>query len=238
MSMKLSSLLAALVCVIFSGTSHAALQGRDLNGSIDSFEAYYDTDLNITWLADANYALTSRNGYTVNGRLTSGAMSWITSHLMVNTLIISDNFNHISYDNWRLPSALNQDGTGTCTGSNCTGSEMGHLFYTELGGVAGQSIHITHNANYNLFSNIKPSSPDHAPVYYWMDVLGGAEGGGGAFDMRSGYQDGHYCCDNLFYVWAVSDGDVGIAAVPEASTYAMMLAGLALIGVAARRRKQ
>lgn len=236
MNMKLSSLLAALVCVTLSGTSHAALQGRDLNGSIDSFEAYYDTDLNITWLADANYALTSRNGYAENGRLTSGAMSWITSHLMVNTLIISDNFNHISYDNWRLPSALNQDGTGTCTGSNCTGSEMGHLFYTELGGVAGQSIHTTHNANYSFFSNIMPSGPDLRPSHYWMTILGGPEGGGGAFNMYTGHQEGRYCCDNLFYVWAVSDGDVGIAAIPEPETYAMMLAGLALVGVAARRR--
>lgn len=37
-----------LVASFISGMAHAALEGRDLNGSIDSFEAYYDTDLDIT----------------------------------------------------------------------------------------------------------------------------------------------------------------------------------------------
>ena len=37
------------------------------------------------------------------------------------------------------------------------------------------------------------------------------------------------------YAWAVRDGDV--AAVPEADTWAMLLAGLGLVGVAARRRR-
>lgn len=36
------------------------------------------------------------------------------------------------------------------------------------------------------------------------------------------------------YAWAVSAGD--IAAVPEAQTYALMLAGLALVGAVSRRR--
>ena len=39
---------------------------------------------------------------------------------------------------------------------------------------------------------------------------------------------------NSFYALAVSPGDV--AAVPEAQTYALMLAGLGLIGWRARRR--
>jgi MYXO-CTERM domain-containing protein len=38
-------------------------------------------------------------------------------------------------------------------------------------------------------------------------------------------------------VWAVSSGDVGIAAVPEADTWPMLLAGLALVGAASRRRR-
>ena len=36
---------------------------------------------------------------------------------------------------------------------------------------------------------------------------------------------------------AVSPGDVGIAAVPEANTWAMLLAGLGMVGVATRRRR-
>jgi len=41
---------------------------------------------------------------------------------------------------------------------------------------------------------------------------------------------------NDYNVWAVRPGDV--AAVPEAETYAMLLAGLALIGTIARRRSK
>ena len=42
--------------------------------------------------------------------------------------------------------------------------------------------------------------------------------------------------------WAVHDGDVGpafsaISAIPEPETYAMLLAGLGLVGFMARRRK-
>jgi hypothetical protein len=55
------------VLAFFITTSHAAavsgqgtwettLQGRDLDGNPATFEAYYDTDLNITWLANANIA--------------------------------------------------------------------------------------------------------------------------------------------------------------------------------------
>lgn len=35
------------------GTWETTLQGRDLDGNLNTFKAYYDTVLNITWLADA-----------------------------------------------------------------------------------------------------------------------------------------------------------------------------------------
>lgn len=47
------TLTAALVLAAgLSGGAQAALQGRDLNGSANSFEPYYETDLDITWLTD------------------------------------------------------------------------------------------------------------------------------------------------------------------------------------------
>ena len=41
------------------GTWETTLQGRDLDGNAATFEAYYDTVLDITWLADANAAGTT-----------------------------------------------------------------------------------------------------------------------------------------------------------------------------------
>ena len=46
-------------------------------------------------------------------------------------------------------------------------------------------------------------------------------------------------CDNCNAVRAVTAGSaISVSAVPEPETYAMMLAGLGLLGFAARRRKQ
>jgi|GEM_PF-2423635 hypothetical protein len=39
------------------------------------------------------------------------------------------------FTDWRLPTALNQDGSGPDSGRE-DGSEMSHLFYNELGGTA------------------------------------------------------------------------------------------------------
>jgi len=79
--MKTRTLLIAsamLAASLIPGAAHAALQGRDLNGSLDSFEAYYDTDLHITWLADANYAQTS--GYDADGLMNRiEAITWASN---------------------------------------------------------------------------------------------------------------------------------------------------------------
>lgn len=260
--MKLNSLLAVLVGVTLNlglfGTAHATLQGRDLNGSIDSFEAYYDTDLNITWLADANYTKTS--GYSANGRL-----HWFGANYWAANLGIVDAVNNITYDNWRLPTVKPINGTSfnhdpSYNGSTDRGfniseqgtpyagsisSEMAHLFYNTLNNKGLYSPSSTYPdltvqtgwglTNSGPFANIQVDG-----VGYWSDTateFDSYKGLAWDFDFYSGGQYADYQGSGV-HAWAVSDGDVGIAAVPEASTYAMMLAGLALVGVAAKRRKQ
>ncbi len=216
-----SSLIAASLA---SGTAHAELQGRDLNGSAGSFEAYYDTVLDITWLADANYAQTS--GYDADG-----VMTWDAANTWAANLSFTDGVN--VYDDWRLPTTLQPDAScgyqsgGVSFGYNCTGSEMGHLFYSELGGAAGQSILTSADPDLAKFTNLQAnfywSATEYAPgsVDAWY------------FRIASGDQVANPK-SNGFYALAVSPGDV--AAVPEAQTYALMLAGLGLIGWRARRR--
>lgn len=216
---------ALLAASIGSGTAQAALQGRDLNGSIDSFEAYYDTDLNITWLADANYAQTS--GFD------QSTWNWYTASTWVANLSFTNGAN--VYDNWRLPTTLQPDascsGLSTPYGYNCTGSEMGHLFYLELGGTAHHSIVESTDPDLEKFTNI------HQGYYWGSTEYTQYPTGVWGFNFFGGFQIAANKTDVYYPIWAVSDGDVGIAAIPEPESYAMMLAGLGLIAAMARRRK-
>ena len=222
-----------LATVLASSTAYAALQGRDLDGNLATFEAYYDTDLNITWLADANYAPTSGIADTLYSFNPSGTMNWEDANTWAANLSFTDGVN--VYDDWRLPSTILPDAScgyqsgGDSYGYNCTGSEMGHLFYNELGGTAGQSILTSADPDLAKFANLQAygywSATEYAPGtgYYH----------GWSFYMEDGSQYPNYKSD-VFYALAVSSGDVG--AVPEAETYALMLAGLGMIGWRARRR--
>ena len=107
-----SSLIAAALA---SGTAHAALLGRDLNGSAGSFEAYYDTDLDITWLADANYAKTS--GYDADDKMT-----WVAATTWAANLNFYNPLANQTYADWRLSTTTDM-GTSGCdfaySGTDC-----------------------------------------------------------------------------------------------------------------------
>ena len=117
----------------------------------------YDSVHNRTWLADANLA--ASNTFNVSGILSNGGMNWNTAQ---NWITAMNTANYLGFNDWRLPTALNFDGTGPCGPAfNCTLSELGNMFYgdlnTGLGGTAGVSIiePSFHNDNYNLFRNIQ-----------------------------------------------------------------------------------
>ncbi len=202
--------LTALVLLAGMGlasTAEAALINR-LGGL-----AVYDSDFNITWLADANYAGTY--------------MTWIAANAWAASLNID------GFTGWRLPTTLQPDPTcgyqsGYSGGYNCTGSEMGHLFYTVLGGVAGQSILATHNSNFNLFANVQSdfywSGNEYAPNprYAWN------------LDTRNGIQGWGVAKNYLNPIWAVRSGDV--AAVPEPGV--MGLLGIGALAWAGTRHKR
>jgi len=165
----------------------------------------YDPCLDITWLADANYAQTS--GYDADGRMNwSQAMAW------------ADQLVYAGYDNWRLPSTLQPDPSCVERESasdgpylyDCSGSEMGHLFYNELGGVPD----IPHNSatygpNEALFSNLQHlnywSSTEASPGDVFPSCTTDCVWD---FDFKNGVQTGYR--KNLnFYALAVHPGDIG-----------------------------
>ena len=203
------TLLAAVILstgLLTTTGAHAALQSR-LGGL-----AVYDTDLNITWLANAN---------------ANAQMTWSQANAWAAGLTVG------GFSGWRLPTTVQpdttcggQNGSGSY-GYNCTGSEMGHLFYNELGGVAGKSITTTHNANYNLFHNVVSN-------YYWSGTEFAPNSiGAWNFDMFNGYQILGNKNDGTFAL-AVRPGDVPAVPVPAAA-WLMGSGLLGLIGVARRK---
>ncbi|HEY9198404.1 MAG TPA: VPLPA-CTERM sorting domain-containing protein [Gammaproteobacteria bacterium] len=220
--------LASAVAISGQGTWESTLQGRDLDGNLATAEAYYDNALNITWLADANYAHTS--GYSAQGW-----MSWNTATAWATALEIN------GIAGWRLPTTVdvNNDGAdysdlyqGMDTGFNITThSEMSHMFYETLGNTAwydttGAATGCT--APDYCLSNTGPFSNLLAENYWsstvivtYYSVWGFTFGTGGQGDLTM-------FSDN--YAWAVHDGDIGLAIPSVPVPAAVWLFGSGLLG--------
>ncbi len=141
-----------------------------------------------------------------------------------------DSVRGVTYDDWRLPTSLQPDPACSLQsqvssyGSNCTGSELGHLLYVELGGAIDEEGTLyPFNSNFSLFKNV-------APNFYWTateDVLN--TDSAWFFDIDSGIQLSLYKGDDAI-PWAVRDGDVYItSAVPVPA--AAWLFGSGIIGL-------
>jgi len=213
--MQRKSLILALLAVLtLGGAAQASLIDRG-SGLV------YDTALNITWLAAP-----------------SGPMDWPAANTW------AENLNYGGYTDWRLPATLQPDSTcgtqsgGVSYGINCTGSEMGHLFYKDLGGTVGTPILSSGAPGLALFPNLvsgiywsgtKYVPPVGAGDYAWI------------FYMNNGYlQSGSLGADTTngeYYVLAVRPGDVAPPSnVPEPATLTLVGLGMGWLGWARRRR--
>ena len=221
-----SGLLRAVLCVsIFSlgvaSTANAALESR-LGG-----KAVYDTDRNITWLANANAAAGSSfdDGFSP----TDGLLTWFNANRWVASLSVD------GITGWRLPTT-----DPTCTVVlDCRITELGHLFYSELGGSTGVPVTSTGDPDLALFTNLQP-------YYYWSGTLFGPNPYyAWSYNFGFGNLSANYRDFNLFAL-AVHSGDVGLLhsakaellLVPEPQLYTMLLVGLGSLGFIARRYLQ
>jgi hypothetical protein len=219
---KLIAAMSLCAAVAVPGLSFGALIDRG-GGLI------YDTDLNITWQADASLAISNTFGVAGINPI-SGQMDWFTAQ---NWLSAMNAANYLGFNDWRLPTTLYPDPTcdSVSGGVNCTGSEMGHLYYNEIGGVANQDIDITHNSNYELFQDIQAN-------YYWSGTEytqspNDPNGSAWRFYFYGGVQIQSDKAD-VNAVWAVRDGDVAPVPIPSA-LYLFGTGLLGLIGMARRK---
>jgi hypothetical protein len=205
------------------GTWQSTLLGRTLAGdavSATNTEAVflYDTDLNITWLRDANVNV-------LNGR--AGRMDWQTAMGWADTLSVG------GFSNWRLPTITLPDPTcqnNQSSGEHCLGSELGHLWYTTLGNVSAnqmtQTVPFLNVRRFDEYWTDTPYAGNNVTAWY-QNFARGTQG----FNLKSLV---------AMYGMAVRPGDVlggAVTPVPEPETWAMLLAGLGLLGALARRNR-
>lgn len=197
------SLLTISSMILLSASASAALVSR-LGGL-----AYYDTEADLTWLTDANHALTS--GYDDDGR-----MNWYEANTWADGLIVGGN------SNWRLATI-----EGGCIQFNCDDSdnELGNMFYNVLGNAA--------DPDFVLETNTGPF--DNVQSHYWSSTDADIYRIGYAwrFTMVNGRQGIGFKTSTTF-AWAMQSGDVGEVPVPAAA----WLFGTAMLGLFGIKRKK
>lgn len=211
----ISAAITLLGCLSLAPAS-AALIDRG-NGLI------YDTDLDLTWLANANAGAGS--AFDDGTNTTDGGMSWASAIAWADSLTVG------GATDWRLPATLDPD--PTCTdapaprGFGCS-SEMGHLFYGELGGAANHTIFDSTDPDLALFSNIQANP-------YWSGTTeAGFPDYAWDFSFTLGSQSDAFKTTNFLPAWAVHDGDIAAVPAPAAG----WLLGTGLLGVLAGARRR
>ena len=184
--MKKWNLTLSFILLTLVFQANAALVSR-LNGL-----AFYDTEADLTWLKNAN--------------ITGDPKYWEDANNIVANLNIA------GITGWRLPTSYSTAPScdGAFWGYNCSGSEIGNMFYNVLGGKAGSSISSVHNANYDLFENIKDN------IYWGSDYVADGQNLVSVFSTMDGLQGTYFRENNyqILYSWAVYTGDVSTVPIP------------------------
>jgi hypothetical protein len=247
------------VAVHDQGTWETTLLARDLDGNTSTIEAYYDTLVGVTWLADANLAASISFGVT--GISSEGSMDWNTTQEWLSAMNTYGGTGYLGFSNWQLPPVSRIDGTdfGMTTTFSVDGttdngynlSAPGSLYE---GSIASALAHMYHNTLGNLslydlngqLSGCNTASPfcltntgpfDNISQFFWSidDYYYVPQINSWQFNFYAGRQD--YLNRGLTAAaWAVHPGDIG-SPVPIPATAWLFGSGLlGLIGIARRKR--
>lgn len=236
--------LAVLSSLIFSAGAQAALHDR-------GYGLLYDDVLKVTWLQDANYAETS--GFDADG-----LMDWTKADGWAQTFTYSAG-NGQNYSGFRL--AQNKPVLGGTAFTMADGgysvasplTELGYMYCVNLGLKSMVSATGVYQSDFGIYRNGGTYGQTDVGLVknlqswlYWSGTSYGSDiDGQGNVAWSLNTQIGHQALFTIdpipqggvmkayeFNAWAVHDGDiVGPPPVPEPTSMALMLAGLA--GVAA-----
>jgi len=252
-AIRITAHLLTGTLLLAGGAAQAAL----VNYTSSGVNLVYDQDRNLTWVADANLfrtqyvadnsvvskistAVPTVAGHTIvvgDFATSTGVMTWWGATAWTQWL---GSIGYGGASDWRLPATPQPD--ATCGdqydpggglplqgyGYNCTGSDLGHLFYTEGQLTAGQSIladppGILDNHFANMQSSVYWSGTQFAPDPYFA-----------WFFTDDGYQS-RDDRGSQFYGWAVRPGQV--AAAPLPATGLLMALGLLALGATRHGRR-
>ncbi len=253
--MKRAVFIASMTIVLgfFTSLANAALWDRG-NGLI------YDDVLNITWMQDASYYTTLKYGGLEGGSGGTGGLAeninWYAAKNWVDNLV------YAGYSGWRLPRTLPLNGVeytgvlypdykgqadagwnisapGTLYAGS-TASEMAYMFHNNLGNNSfydqwGYSRNVGDFGlvNSGPFINIMVGTPVQYFGYWSESYDGRNPGDPWVYYFGLGYQLSRNE-NELHYVWAVHDGDIG-ATTPIPTAF--WLLGSGLLGLLGVRRK-
>jgi hypothetical protein len=201
------NIIKSVILIVFFGTACIPYLSATL---IDrGFGLIYDDDLDITWMqytntaVDVEYCLTNPGKCSPN----SGLMTY------QQALDFVEWFNNVyvppwpaGEKKWRLPVTPTAPDMSCSqnfnSGYGCTQSELGHLYYVELGNTAGEGG----------FTNHGPFRDIEIDMNYWSDwdfVSPGTPAERMTFKFRTGLQVRSENSES-HYVWLVHDGDIAL----------------------------
>lgn len=214
--MKAERSIMAAVILVLSLTVVSVPAGASLMtiGTAD----YNSSTYNLIYDNDSPFGSIVYLDYTSDTGKWSRRVNWASSlndpGVISNYVLNSGYSMNWGGSSWRLPISTQDSGTYQ------TWSEMGHLWYTELGNPTGST------PTTGVFSNLQL-------VPYWSGTESNVSDAW-YFSINNGGQSATSKI-NGYYALAVRFGQLETSTVPEPSTYVLMCLSLGVVGYARKR---
>jgi hypothetical protein len=184
-------------------------------------QTVYDSTLNVTWLANGDYAATETFGVPdINA---DGSMNYRTAVKWVAAMNAAD---YLGHKDWTIPATPKSDASCAKTGPNdnsfgfkCKNSAMGSLYYVGLGLSEPNTAVPMPPTTAGAFKNFQP-------YLYWSGSQNGhvgTEGGANqngfvSFSFNAGYKGGNVSPNFLYVLPMIEAGKLTATPIPAGMT--------------------